>query len=42
MIRHQTLEEDATNLLLTTNLNDLWGHGAKTKWGANYAIKTYR
>lgn len=36
MTRHQALEEDATNLLLTTILTDGGGAvfiSAKTKWG---------
>lgn len=38
MTQHQALEEDATNLLLTTILTD-WGLEQQSG-GANYAIET--
>lgn len=39
MTWHQALEEDATNLLLTTVLTDGGVHISKDK-GVNYAIET--
>lgn len=42
MTQHQALEEDGTNLLLTTILTD-WGLGGgleQQSGGANYAIET--